>query len=128
MDNLIKKYKARELSFKTPIAAKLFAFFAGVMPTSFLAAQGESGGTELGHAVSKGTWAIVEEIAHVYCGSLFLLFLAIDVLVLAFSKNEKAISIAKGSLVAILVCYVVFRLILNGTIASTVNQVGEFFQ
>ena len=124
MDNLIKKYKARELSFKTPIAAKWFALLAAAIPNTFYASGPK---TDIAVRVDRGAWAIVQEIASVYCGSLFLLFLAIDVLVLAFSKNEKAISIAKGSLVAILVCYVVFKLIENNSIKNSMEVIGNWF-
>ena len=54
---------------------------------------------------------ILSNLSHIYCDSLCWLLFGIQVLILIFSKNEKAIEFAKRSLVVCIILFIVFKFI-----------------
>lgn len=80
--------------------------------------------TELGKGITKASDSIVDEIVAVYCGSLFYFLLIINVLVLAFSKNDKVTGIARKTLIFIVVAFLVCKYIEADKLDSTMTTVS----
>lgn len=71
---------------------------------------------------------LLSNLSHLYCDSLCWLLLAIDVILLFFSKNEKLLAFAKWSLVGCLVVYVVFKVMGSdgGIFAQTADSISTW--
>lgn len=80
--------------------------------------------TDLGKGIETASGKVLNEISSVYCGSIFYLLLGINVIVLAFSKNDKVLGIAKRTLIFIVLAYFVLKMIAGtggGKVGSTLT-------
>lgn len=96
---------------------------------SFSISHADEPQTTVGQGIKAASTNLVNEIASVYCGSLAWLLLAVDVLILACSKNEKVITVSKTALAFIIVAYVVLKILSNGNggvIGSTADKLNEW--
>lgn len=80
--------------------------------------------TELGQGIETGSKKFVNEISAIYCGSIFMLLLIINVFYLALSKNEKGIGIAKKTLIGIVALYVILKLAGGSKIQNTMDTIS----
>lgn len=99
-------FKKEPLFYMLIITVMCFSF-------SFFLASGPT--TAVGQGINNASKNLVSEIASVYCGSLAFLFLVINGIVLAFCKNEKVLSVAKISMFAIPIVYVLLKMAVAGT-------------
>lgn len=89
-----------------------------------IAAQGTYHATDIGNAIDSVSSNVLDEIARVYCGSLFFLLLGVNIVVLAFSKNDKVLGVAKRTIIFIIAAYFVLKLLQGGSggkIGTTVD-------
>ena len=99
------------------ILVSKFCFYADV-PT----AQ-----TDLGTNIMSFGSNLLNEIAAVYCGSLCWLAFAIEILVLVFSHNDKALGFAKKALIGCIVVFIVLLILCKpdaGVIGLFTKQIG----
>lgn len=86
--------------------------------------------TTLGGNLNTGAYNLIKEIESIYCGSVAWLLLAINILVLAFSKDEKKIGFAKRALAVVVVAYAVIKILASttggGAIGSTVDEMTDW--
>lgn len=82
--------------------------------------------TELGKGITKATDNVVDEIVAVYCGSLFYALLLINVLVLAFCKNDKVTGIAKKTIIFLVVAFLVGKYIQADKLDSTMDTMTDW--
>ena len=85
--------------------------------------------TDVGKNVTLGGRKLLNEITAVYCNSLGWLLAAINVAILMFSKNDKAVAFAKKALFGVVAVYIVLK-ILNtangGIIGSTTDTMTQW--
>lgn len=107
------------LEHKNEIIAK-----AAMIP-GFLFAQRMILASDLELATNLGTTSsnILSNISHLYCDSLCWLCFTIQAVILIFFKNEKAIALAKFSLVGCLIVYVVLKVM--GTDGGILARTGD---
>lgn len=82
--------------------------------------------TELGKGITKATDNIVDEIVAVYCGSLFYALLIVNIIVLAFSKNDKVTGIAKKTIIFIVVAFLAGKYIQADKLNTTMDTVTDW--
>lgn len=128
--SLFKMKCSRYLSMLIPciIASKKY-----IAATSSLPSAGGGTGTQTtlgGNLVNAGNNAI-QEIAAVYCGSLCWVLAGIDVIVMAFTKNEKLLTAERIALIAIIVAYIVLKILSSGNggvIGTTADEITGWLQ
>lgn len=85
--------------------------------------------TDLGQNAIDTSQNLLNEITAVYCNSLGWLLLAISLITLTFSKNDKVLGFAKKGLYGSIIVYIIL-IILNGgpanVIANTVDTVSSW--
>lgn len=119
-------------SIKIPFRKKLnkclsnaFAFL--LTKSTFLATV--TAQTDLGQNAIDTSQNLLNEITAVYCNSLGWLLLAISLITLTFSKNDKVLGFAKKGLYGSIIVYIIL-IILNGgpanVIANTVDTVSSW--
>lgn len=113
------KQTVRESMIK--LSAMLGAMILMVRPNYFYAS------TALGTSIETGSKGLIDEIANIYCGSLCFLLIAIDVVLLFISKDDKVIAMGKRALLFLVVAYIILKLIQNDVIKNTVEAVSGFF-
>ncbi len=85
--------------------------------------------TTLGGNLETGASNLIQEVEAIYCGSVAWLLLAINVIILAFSKDEKKLGFAKRAIAVIIVAYIVVKILSSGgggSIGSTVDEMTEW--
>lgn len=83
---------------------------------------------ELANNLSTTSSNLLRNLSNLYCNSLCWLLFTIQAVILLFSKNEKAIGLAKWSLVGCLIVFVLFKLIGTdgGIIGNTADSISEW--
>lgn len=77
--------------------------------------------TDLGVALTDTGKSLLSEITAVYCNSVGWLILAISLLTLMFSKNEKLLGFAKKGVYGSIIVYIIL-IILNGGPANVIRN------
>ena len=77
--------------------------------------------TDLGVSMTETGKSLLNEITAVYCNSLGWLILAISLLTLMFSKNEKLLGFAKKGVYGSIIVYIIL-IILNGGPANVIQK------
>lgn len=91
-----------------------------------IASQGTYHATAVGDAIDTASTSLLNEISRVYCGSLFFLLLGINIVVLAFSKNDKVLAVGKRTIIFIIAAYFILKILGNGNggvIGSTMTEI-----
>ena len=91
-----------------------------------IATQGTYHATSVGDAIDSASTSLLSEISRVYCGSLFFLLLGVNVVVLAFSKNDKVLAVAKRTIIFIIAAYFILKILgkgSGGVIGSTMTDI-----
>ena len=73
---------------------------------------------------------LLSDLEKIYCGSVAWLLLVINILVLAFSKDDKVIGIAKRSLATIVIAYIAIKILAKangGVIGNAIDTMAGWF-
>ena len=86
--------------------------------------------TAFGRGIDNFFSNLLKEIAAIYCGSLWLVLLAINLVWLGWCKNERVIPVLKKSLIIIIVVYIALRVLTgnSGILTNTANTVESWIK
>lgn len=87
--------------------------------------------TGVGDSLDKGASELLQEVSRVYCGSLWLLLLAIEAIIFLCSKNDKKKSAALVAGGGTIVAFVILKVLSSsggGAIGSTAEDIAGWVE
>lgn len=94
----------------------------------FLAATSGGGDIKIVNNLAKTASNVYTAISTAYCNSICWLLFMVELLVFAFSKDEKKIALSKKCFIGCLIAYVLFKIIgtNGGVLSSSLDKISEW--